>query len=92
MRRGWTYLAVVLAAGLATGLWFVATEEVDPAASEPGAYDLFLVVFAVAAMLGALALCLAAEVVLRLVRSRSRPTMTGRQRERTCGERANAAA
>src|SRR5687767_14830555 len=52
MPRGWVYLAVVLAAGLATGLWFVMTEEVDPAATEPGAFDLFLMVFSAAAMVG----------------------------------------
>jgi hypothetical protein len=50
MRRAWIYLAVVLAAGLATGFWFVNTEEVDPAATEPGAFDLFLLVFTGAAM------------------------------------------
>ena len=72
MRRRWIYLAVVLAAGLVTGLWFVTTEEVDPAATEPGAYYLFLWVSTVAAMVGAVALCLAAEIVVRLVRSRSR--------------------
>lgn len=72
MRRRWIYLAVVLAAGLAMGLWFVTTEEVDPAATEPGAYDLFLMVFTVAAMVGAIVLCLATEIVVRLVLSRSR--------------------
>ena len=70
MRRRWIYLTLVLAAGLGTGLWFIATEEVDPAATEPGAFDLFLVGFAVAAMVGALALCCVAEIVVRLVRSR----------------------
>lgn len=72
MRRAWIYLAVVLAAGLATGVWFVNTEEVDPAATEPAAFDFFLLVFTVAAMAGALVLCLGAEIVVRLVRRRDR--------------------
>ncbi len=72
MRRPWIYLAVLLAAGLAAGLWFVDTEEVDPAATEPGAFDLFLLVFTAAAMAGALVLCVAAEIVVRLVRRRDR--------------------
>lgn len=72
MRRLLIYLTVVLAAGLAAGLWFVNTEQVDPAATEPAAFDLFLWVFTVAAMAGALVLCLAAEIVVRLVRRRDR--------------------
>ena len=63
---------MVLAAGLATALWYVNTEEVDPAATEPAAFDLFLRVYAMAAMAVALVLCLVAEVVVRLVRRRDR--------------------
>ncbi|GAA5124996.1 hypothetical protein GCM10023339_47430 [Alloalcanivorax gelatiniphagus] len=74
MSRLWIYLAAVLAAGLGAGSWFVATEEVDPAATEPGAYDFLLVVTAAAAMASALVLCLVAEIVVRLVQRRNRTT------------------
>jgi hypothetical protein len=70
MRRGWIYLAVVLAVGLATGLWFVTTEEVDQAATEPAAFELFLWVYTVTAMAITLVLCLVAEIVARIVRRR----------------------
>jgi hypothetical protein len=71
MSRAWVYVAVVLVVGLVTGLWFVNTQEVDPAATEPAAFDLFLWVYTLAAMAAALLLCLVAEVVLRLARRRS---------------------
>jgi hypothetical protein len=71
MNRAWGYLAVVLVVGLATGLWFVNTESVDPAATEPAVFDLFLWVYTLTAMATALVLCLVAEVALRLVRRRS---------------------
>lgn len=63
---------MVLTAGLAAGSWFVSTEEVDPAATEPSAYDLFLWLFVMAAVAGAVVLCIAAEIVVRLVRRRDR--------------------
>jgi len=72
MGRAWVYLAVVLGVGLATGLWFVNTEAVDPAATEPAAFDLFLWVYTVASMAVAVVLCLVAEVVVRLLRRRDR--------------------
>jgi hypothetical protein len=65
-------VCLVLAVGCATALWFVSTQEVDPAASEPGAFGLFLWVYTVAAMAAAVVLCLVAEVVVRLVRRRNR--------------------
>lgn len=72
MRRLGIYLALVLAAGLVTSWWFVMTEEVDPAATEPGAFGLFLMIFTVAAMVGVLVLCLVTEIVVRLLRHRNR--------------------
>jgi hypothetical protein len=78
MGRAWVYLAVVLAVGIATGLWFVNTEEVDPAATEPSAFDFFLWVYTVAAMVIALVLCLVAEVVVRLMRRRDRSSVHDR--------------
>jgi hypothetical protein len=71
MRRGWVYLALVAAAGLATFLWFASTEEVDPAATEPAAYDFFLWFYTVTAMAVALLLCLVAEIAVRLARRRA---------------------
>lgn len=66
MRRGWVYLAIVLAAGALGGLWFALTEEVDPAATEPAAYDLFLLIAVVLAAAGAAASCGLYELVHRL--------------------------
>lgn len=71
MSRAWAYLAVVLVVGLAASLWFVSTESVDPAATEPDAFEFFLWSYVLIASLAALALCLVAEVALQLVRRRS---------------------
>lgn len=71
MRRGWTYASLVLGAGLGTSAWWISTEEIDPAASEPGAYYLFLWVYTGTAMILMSGLCLLAEVTLRLARRRT---------------------
>lgn len=42
MSRIRLYLALTVLAGVAAGVWFAVTQEVDPAAPEPGAYDLFM--------------------------------------------------
>lgn len=70
VRRFWAYVGIVLVAGLCAGAWFTATEEVDPAATEPGAYGLFLVVTVSLAVVAATVACGLCEVVYRLARRR----------------------
>ena len=70
MRRIWTYLGFVLIVGFGAGVWFTATEEVDPASSEPGAYGLFLIVTVAVAVLAATVACGLCELVYRLARRR----------------------
>ncbi len=70
MRRIWVYLGVVVVAGIAAAIWFVATEEVDPAATEPGAYGLFLRITVAAAVVAAVAMCALCEGLFRAFRRR----------------------
>ena len=72
MRRMWVYLGVVLVAAIAAALWFTATEEVDPAATEPAAYGLFLRITVAAAVAAAVFGCALWEGVLRAARRRDR--------------------
>ena len=68
MRRSWAYAGLLVMAGVVAGLWFTLTEDVDPAATDPAAYDFLLVITVVLAVTGAAAGCGLYEIVLRLRR------------------------
>ena len=70
VRRTRPYVGFVLLAGLCAGAWFTVTEEVDPAATEPGAYGFFRVVTVALAVVAATVACGLCEVVYRLARRR----------------------
>ena len=70
MRRIWVYLGVVAVAGTAAAIWFVANEEVDPAATEPGAYGLFFRITVGTAVATAVAVCALCEGIFRAARRR----------------------
>lgn len=80
MKRLVGYLLVVVGLPIVAALVFTATEEVDPASSEPGEYDLFLAIAVGEALVLAIVLCVVAELVFRVVRflRRRRRTDTAR--------------
>lgn len=68
--RAWVYLTLVIGSGAATAAWWTLTEEIAPGATEPGAYNLFLVVFTGGAMVASTLLCACYEVGYRVLRWR----------------------
>jgi energy-converting hydrogenase Eha subunit H len=69
MKRFLAYVVFVTVVGIAAVLWFVATNEVDPASSGED-YGILQIVSAVVAMIGAAVACLVVEGTLRLARRR----------------------